>query len=103
LLRLFSPGARLLDLGCGTGEDALFLGSRGYAVTGIDSAPGMIERAREKAAQQRNEARFEVASLEDLEPLGREFDGAYSNFGALNCADLRAAGRGLARALRPGA
>lgn len=104
LLRLFAPGARLLDLGCGTGEDALFLGSRGYRVTGIDAAPGMLARAREKAAQQqRNEARFVAGSFEDLELLGSDFDGAYSNFGALNCADLRAAGRALARALRPGA
>jgi SAM-dependent methyltransferase len=104
LLRLFPAGARLLDLGCGTGEDALFLSSRGYRVTGIDVAPGMVERAREKAAQQqRAEARFVVGSFEDLEALGRDWDGAYSNFGALNCADLRAAGRGLALALRPGA
>jgi SAM-dependent methyltransferase len=104
LLRLFPAGARLLDLGCGTGEDALFLASRGYSVTGVDVAPGMIACAREKAARhQRAEARFESGSFEQLERFGSGFDGAYSNFGALNCADPRAVGRALARALRPGA
>lgn len=106
LLRIFPSGALLLDLGCGTGEDALFLASRGRRVVGVDAAPALVARARAKAAQQGippERARFEVGALEQLDALAPGFDGAYSNFGALNCADLRAVGRGLARALRPGA
>lgn len=106
LLRVFPSGARLLDVGCGTGEDALFLASRGRSVVGVDVSPAMVEQARSKAvtlgiAPQR--VRFEVGRLERLEPLGAGFEGAYSNFGALNCADLASAGRALARALRPNA
>lgn len=105
LLRVFPEGARLLDLGCGTGEDALFLASQGRSVVAVDAARSMVEQARAKAAQHpaAGRVRFEVSRLEQLEALGSGFDGAYSNFGALNCADLRAAGRALARALRPGA
>jgi SAM-dependent methyltransferase len=100
LLRAFPKGARVLDLGCGTGEDASFLVARGRRVVGVDASPRMIEQARERAAGQAG-LRFEVACIEDLGVLGGGFDGAYSNFGALNCADLKAVGRELARALRP--
>lgn len=42
------PPRRLLDLGCGTGELALALAARGHAVTGVDPAAAMLERARRK-------------------------------------------------------
>ncbi len=103
---LFARGARVLDVGCGTGEDAVFLASRGVRVVGIDPSPAMIARARLKAGERglgADECRFEPLAAEDLAVAGGGFDGAYSNFGALNCADLRAAGSALAAALRPGA
>jgi SAM-dependent methyltransferase len=106
LLELFPPGSRLLDVGCGTGEDALFLASRGRSVVGIDVAAGMIDRARRRSeACGREGARvtFEALAAEDAAQLPAPFDGAYSDFGALNGADLRAAGRGLAAVLRSGA
>jgi SAM-dependent methyltransferase len=43
-------GPRVLDVGCGTGQTALFLASRGHDVTGIDSAPEAIETAKKRAA-----------------------------------------------------
>lgn len=105
LLRVFPPGARLLDLGSGTGEDAVLLAGRGRSVVGLDAAPAMVERARARAeALGVAGVRFEVRPVEELAGLeGQPFSGAYSNFGALNCADLRATGRGLARALAAGA
>src|SRR3954452_21257278 len=45
-----SPGARLLDLGCGTGIDALELARRGYSVLATDWSPQMVERTRARAA-----------------------------------------------------
>jgi len=93
---LFSPGDRVLDLGCGTGDDAVRLMSRGVNVLGVDSAPGMIEIARSRGVEAR------PMPIEELASLGGSFDGAISNFGALNCvADLGAVSASLAGLVRP--
>jgi SAM-dependent methyltransferase len=105
LRRLFPPGARVLDLGCGTGEDALFLASLGVRVHALDISPAMAELTREKVerAGLGERVQVEARAAEDVAAAGSGFDGAYSDFGALNCAALGAVGDGLARALRPGA
>lgn len=100
----FAPGDRVLELACGTGEDALHLASRGVRVLATDASPEMVRVAGEKLS---GLAEVEVRQLavEDLESLDAPpFDGALSNFGGLNCvADLPAAGQALAARLRPGA
>jgi SAM-dependent methyltransferase len=114
LVRTFPPGGRVLDLGAGTGEDALFLLERGYDVTITDGSPTMVERARDKLRQAGFADRPppEQVVLEDLDRFadtvqrqGRPpYDGAYSNFAAFNCvADLPALAGPLASLLRPGA
>jgi cyclopropane fatty-acyl-phospholipid synthase-like methyltransferase len=65
---------RLLDAGCGTGENALLAAGRGAEVTGIDVAPTAIARARAKAAERGLTARFEVADALDLRRLGLTVD-----------------------------
>jgi SAM-dependent methyltransferase len=111
LERAFPPGARLLEIGGGTGEDAHWLAARGREVLLTDGAPSMVRIAREKLRAQRGpEPR--VFSAEGIGHLAAErelaglapFDGAFSNFAALNCVDsLNAFAAGLARLLRPGA
>lgn len=92
----FSRGDRILDLGCGTGDDAVHLMSRGVEVVGIDSTPGMVQIAQARGVDARRMAIEEVGSLRG------KFDGAISNFGALNCvADLSAVSEALARLVRP--
>ena len=41
----------MLDIGCGLGDNAIFLASRGYSVTGLDGSPAAIEEARNRAAE----------------------------------------------------
>src|SRR3984885_4496768 len=65
---------RLLDAGCGTGENALLAVGRGADVTGIDVAPTAIARARAKASERGLSARFEVADALDLGRLGLTAD-----------------------------
>ena len=106
LLERVPPGARVLDVGCGTGEDALVLAEQGRAVHAIDVSEAMVRRCRAKAEQRGlgpDRLRVELRAAEELVGLELMFDAAYSDFGALNCADLFAVGRGLAHVLRPGA
>ncbi len=95
--RQFRAGDRILDLGCGIGDDALHLASRGVAVYGIDKSPQMVGIARERGVD------AEQLAIEELRRLHRVFDGAISDFGALNCVeDLAAVSGELARLIRPG-
>ncbi len=53
---------RVLDVGCGTGENVLFLAWRGYPTVGIDISPTAIERARAKAVERGITATFYVGN-----------------------------------------
>ena len=129
---LFHPGDHVLDLGCGTGTDALWLAGRGVRVTSIEASATMLSVARraashleKEAANRLNFVRGDLAELASLE-LGREletgvevstagaggsdhgahlrirFDGALSNFGALNCLpDRQGVAAALADRIRP--
>ena len=104
----FAPGSSLLELGCGTGEDAVHLAKSGNRVLATDASSQMIDCARRKAeaAGVADRIRFQVVPMESLSTvLGDEvFDGVYSNFGAVNCAaDLAALAGVLAPRLAPDA
>jgi len=64
----------VLDVGCGSGENALFFGTRGHDVWGIDMVPIAIQRAREKAAARNIQVTFHVADALHLEDLEQAFD-----------------------------
>jgi cyclopropane fatty-acyl-phospholipid synthase-like methyltransferase len=66
----------VIDIGCGTGENAIMFASLGFRVLGIDAAPLAIEKARHKAKERGSTAEFMVADALDLESLGRYFDTA---------------------------
>jgi SAM-dependent methyltransferase len=105
---LFAPGDRVLELGCGTGEDALHLAERGVLVTAIDASTGMLEQAARKLGHTPARQHVHLAQLDLDQPAalaslpGAPFAGAFSSFGPLNCiADRRALAAALARTLRP--
>ena len=66
----------VIDLGCGTGENAMMLAAKGNRVLGIDSAPRAIAKARSKAKERGSMAEFRVADALGLQALGRQFDAA---------------------------
>lgn len=106
LARAFPPRSRVLDLGCGTGVDALFLAHRGVSVLACDASPRMIAVAGQKLAGESGIRTVELRRLavEEIQTLEGEgpFDGAFSNFGALNCvSDLSSVAQSLSKLLRP--
>lgn len=88
MMAWLKPRSRVLDLGCGTGEDALWLAGQGHVVHGIDASPAMVATAAEKALGTGSTATFECRSLESLRASDLRFDAVLSNFGALNCVPL---------------
>jgi SAM-dependent methyltransferase len=106
--RAFDSGDHVLDVGCGTGEDALHLAERGVAVMAVDPSPAMVSAAAAKVRAQGLENLVEVRELaaERIQSLGPEppFDGVLANFGVLNCVeDLDALAPQLAARTRHGA
>ena len=104
----FRPGERVLELNCGTGEDAIYLGGRGVRVLATDASREMLGVSRAKVERAGLRGLVEVAHMpiEDLaqHPPPAPFDGVLSNFGGLNCVDdLPSVARGLAAVTRPGA
>jgi methylase of polypeptide subunit release factors len=107
LQRVLPSQAAVLELGCGTGEDAVWLARAGHSVVAIDASAEMIRLARLKAAAAgcADRIEFHCMSMEDLATLpgDRRFDAVLSNFGAINCIrDLPAVAAVLAARLKTG-
>jgi len=109
LLRTMPRGACVLELGGGTGEDAVWMSQHGFEVLLTDASQAMVTVAQAKLGPYGAQAL--VAAAEELPEFarahaargGRPFDAALSNFAPLNCvSDLGPVARGLAALIRPG-
>lgn len=79
VVRLASAGGfagAILDVGCGTGENALYLASLGFSILGVDVAETALAIAREKAKSEKGriQVEFALADAFYLEHLKRNFD-----------------------------
>src|SRR6185437_15868194 len=79
----FSAASRLIDIGCGTGLDAIRMARLGHHVTALDWSPRMVQRTRERAEREQLSDRVRSLvigghELERLEDNG-VYDGAYSD------------------------
>jgi SAM-dependent methyltransferase len=110
LLQQFPPEGHVLELGGGTGEDAMFLAKHGFRILLTDASPAMVDVAAQKLSPLGSCA--QVVAGEDIEHFAQErrsageplFDGAFSNFAPLNCVeDIRCVASGLASLLKPNA
>jgi SAM-dependent methyltransferase len=111
LLRFFKRGDAVIELGCGTGFEAVSLAKRGIRVCAVDPSPRMLAltlaRARRAGVEGLVHAHrltaAEVGSLR-LEDSDRLYDGAYSSFGPISLEEkLHVVPGQLAVLLRPGA
>jgi SAM-dependent methyltransferase len=103
----FASPSRLIDLGCGTGLDAIRMAQLGHHVTATDWSPQMVQRTSDRAVHEHLADRVRALAvgaheLHRLEGAGM-FDGAYSDLGPLNCVpDLADVSRECSRLLKPG-
>jgi SAM-dependent methyltransferase len=106
----FSPGQRVLEIGCGTGEEAVTLARAGIRIVATDPAANMLTVTERRVSQEglgnwvetRQLAAGELGML--LWEYGEgSFDGAYSSFGPLNGeSSLRPVATALAALVKPG-
>lgn len=104
----FRPGDQILELNCGTGENALFLALYGICVVACDASERMIQTARHRRQTLAPDApiQFELLHTEQLSKLRPRalFNGALANFSGMNCvADLNQTARDLASLVTMGA
>jgi SAM-dependent methyltransferase len=107
----FHGGDHVIEIGCGTGVDACFLAERGVKVVASDSSRGMLEVAGRRIASLKSDVveiavNLRLLPAENLAALRGDgpFDGAFSNFGAVNCVqDLGLLAKNLHDLLKPGA
>ncbi len=105
-LSYFKKGDKLLELNAGTGIDAVYLASKGIKVFATDISEEMLGKLNDKIVKKnlQNLIRTENLSFDEIDKISnRNFDGAISNFGGLNCInDFEKLSGSLGERIKPG-
>jgi SAM-dependent methyltransferase len=96
------PGARVLDVACGTGNLAIPAARTGAHVWGVDIAPNLLAQARDRATAENLQATFEEGDAEQLPYPDAHYDVVMSMFGAMFGPRPERVAAELARVCRPG-
>jgi SAM-dependent methyltransferase len=96
------PGMAVLDVACGTGNAALPAARAGGRVTGLDFAAGLLDIARERAADAMLEIDFVEGDAQALPFEDASFDSVVSTFGHMFAPDHRRTADEMKRVLKPG-
>ena len=82
---------KILEINCGTGDDAIKMAAMGHTITATDASASMIQKAKEKMNRSSNPSAVEfiICPFDQLENVFayEKFDLVFSNFGGLNCID----------------
>ncbi len=97
-----APGTEMLDVGCGAGQIAIPAARAGVRVTGVDIAANLVAKARERAAAEGLDARFDEGDAEQLPYPDAAFDVVVSLIGAMFAPRPDLVASELLRVCRPG-
>jgi SAM-dependent methyltransferase len=97
-----SPGMRVLDVACGSGNLAMIAARRGCPTKGVDIAGNLIAQARARAAAERLEIEFVEGDAEALPYADGQFDAVVSMFGAMFAPRPEVVAAEMRRVTRPG-
>ena len=97
-----TPGLRVLDVACGTGNLALPCARTGARVTGVDIAPNLLEQGRDRAKTEGLSVKFDESDVENLPYPDNTFDLVVTMFGAMFAPRPEKTAAELVRVCRPG-
>jgi ubiquinone/menaquinone biosynthesis C-methylase UbiE len=105
-LQFLKPSSNILELNCGTGEDAIFFANKGHNILATDLSEGMLTQLKSKIRNGAYDNKISTAqcSFTTLDQLPAfEADHIFSNFGGLNCTgELAESLRQMDALLKPG-
>jgi len=96
-----AAGERVLDIGTGTGNGAVFAAARGAFAKGIDPSASLLEQARARAAEAGLDIAFTVGSAENIPFPDASFDVLIDVFSLIFVADQERAVKEMTRVLAP--
>lgn len=100
--RAITPGLRVLDVACGTGNLAIPAAQAGALVTGVDIATNLLEQGRLRSQQAGVHVQFDEGDAEHLQYPDASFDLLVSQFGAMFAPRPALVAAELVRVCRPG-